>query len=167
MKLESIPRPDCGEFDNTNRGSKRKSEASQDDDSKKVRREYAKLKQTFHALEERHKTLKKEYQGQSEDLDTLSESHDQLVEEQAQLKKEHATMQKEHAKLKQEYHLEIHEHIDQMKTLEKNVRAAYSSENRDLKDKLKKYRKKITVMAQYAAVGGYKFESDYYSSEED
>ena len=167
MKVESTPRPDCGEFAHTNRGSKRKSEAPQDDDSKKVRREYAKLKQTFHALEERHKTLKKEHQGLSEDLDALSESHDQLVEEQAQLKKEHATLQKEHAKLKEDYHLEIHDHIDEMKTLEKNVRAAYSEEKRELKDKVNNYRKKITDMAQYAAVGGYKFESEYYSSEED
>ena len=76
-------------------------------------------------------------------------------------------MKEEHAKLKEEYHLEIHEHIDQMKALEKNVRAAYTRENRELKDRVGNYKKKITVMAQYAAVGGYKFESEYYSSEED
>ena len=155
MKVEITPqaRPDCGEFGNTKRGSKRKSESPQDSDSKKVRREYAALKQKFHALEKGYKTLQHEHQKLKENLDDLS--------------KEHAKLKEEHAKLKEEYHLEIHEHIDQMKALEKNVRAAYTRENRELKDRVGNYKKKITVMAQYAAVGGYKFESEYYSSEED
>ena len=170
VEREETTRPDCCTKTHSNgkRGSKRKSETcSNENDFKKIKKEYIALKQTFRDLAAKHCAL----QSKHEDL---SQTHDQLVEEQAQLKKEHmdlekkyAGLQKDHEKLKEGYDLEIHAHIDEMKTLERNVSAAYAEERRELKERVRNYRRRIKDMAQYAAAGGYGFEREYYSSDED